>query len=480
MDTKKVLLLIILLGLTLRLGPVFLHGFPLSYDAWFHVRSTQSIIETGEIPLFENAEHTKPNNYPPFYHTWLAGMHYITGIEVWVLAAIMLPIVSTLVILSVFVFVRRVLGEEKALIAAFFCAVFTPLIVASFDSPENFMFFLFPLVLFFSFTGREKLAGILYASGFFWNYFFMLVTLPAFLFAFWRKKNTIKAFFFSTLVFLLLNVASRGLVFFQNRSLQTGMLFVWKNIEWAFPALFALTAVLFLWIFFSATEKKQVPEKNLLLGFGSFSLALMASFPATVLTRPWEQLKFVGLAGALLLGFVPFNENGKKLFVFLGAFMIVSSIIVSTHTLVPAVNKNDSHAINALEKLELENPGSVIAQPSIAEYARAVSTTGNLFVTSLFFENSRENGLLEKSLEYLSKKKLENEKGFLTENNIRFLLLNFEDEATRGTSEFGEKEFFDQVYALSYYNNCPLGFLGKKISYDCGLNSAKILQFNEN
>ncbi|MBI4044451.1 MAG: hypothetical protein HY392_01960 [Candidatus Diapherotrites archaeon] len=480
MDTKKILFLILLLGLTLRLGPVFLQGFPLSYDPWFHVRSTEAIIETGEIPLFEDAEHTKPNNYPPFYHIWLAGAHYLTGIEVWVLAAVMLPLVSSLVILSAFVFARRVFGEQKALIVAFFCAVFTPLLVASFDSPENFMLFLLPVVLFLSFTNHEKLAGALYASGFFWNYFFMLVTLPAFLFAFRGKKNALRTFFFSTLAFLFLNLASRGVIFFQNRSLQTGMLFVWKNLEWAFLAVFALTTVFFLWIFFSATEKKGMPEKTMLFCFGFFSLALMASFPFTVLARPWEQLKFVGLAGALLLAFVPFSENGKKMLVFLAAFMVVSSAVVSTHTLFPAVDKNDAQAIRALEELELEHEGRVIAQPSMAEYARAVSPTGRLFVTSLFFENSMENGVLEQSLGYLSQKKLENEDFFLRENGIRYVLLNFEDEATRGTLEFGEKEFFNQVYSLSYNNYCPLGFLGKKIGYDCGLNAAKILEFNEN
>lgn len=463
----------------IRLGPVFLHGFPISYDAWFHVRSTQTIIETGEIPLFENAEHTKPNNYPPFYHIWLAAVHYLTGVEVWLIAAILLPMVSALFILSSFVFTKRVFGEQKALIVAFFCAVFTPLIVAAFDSPENFMFFILPVVLFLSFTGHEKLSGALYASGFFWNYFFMLITLPAFLLALWRKREFFKGFAFSLVVFLLLNISSRGLVFFQNKSLETGMVFVWRNLQWAFGAIFVLTALIFFWIFFLAIEKKGLPQKNLLLGFGFFSLTLMATFPLTVLTRPWEQLKFVGLASVLLLGFVPFNLPGKKLLIFLGAFMVVSVAIVSTHTVFPAVSKNDYHAINALEEIESRQPGRVIAQPSLAEYARVVSPTGVFFVTSLFFENSMKDGLLEKSLEYLSRKKIENEEQFLKENNIRFVLLNFEDEATRGTAEFGEKDFFNQVYSLSYYNNCPLGFFGKKIGYNCGLNRAKILEFNE-
>lgn len=478
MNAAKALFLVFLVGLTLRLAPVAVHEMPLIYDAWFHANMANQTINEGKIPEFVDIEKTKPNNYPPFYALTLARLHYYTGVDINALAGIVIPLISSLFVLSAFVFANKLFGEKKAILVAFLGAVFVPLVMAAYDSPENVMFFMLPVILFLFLIKREKIAAFLYAFGFFWNYFFMLVTVLPFLLAFRKNREAIKHFFLWSMVFFGIQLLLKGTGFLRTQSLKTGMEFLFLNIKDKFPLLAIISAVLFLAIFFFAKTGKNLAEKKFLTYFGVLSLLLMLSFPLSVLARPWEQVKFVGLAGVLLTGFFLDERKTKMFFVFLAAFMIIGSMIISTHTIMPIVNKNDFHALSFLEKLEEKKTGKVLAQPSVSEFARANSSRGNLFVTSLYFENSTGEDYLEESLLYLSSQGLPNEKEYYDKTGVKYLLFNFEDEEIRGTEKFEEKSFLDKVYAGSYKNNCILGFFGKTIGYDCGENQTKIFEYN--
>lgn len=478
MDTKKAILLIVVVSFLFRFAPLAVHEMPLSYDAWFHVRSSQKIIESGSIPEFEDSLSLKANNYPPFYHLFIARAHFFLGLPEALLGAVALPFFSSLIALSVFVLVRRAFGDKKALIASFFGAVFVPLIVSAYDSPENVLFFLLPVVLFLFLIKKQTIATYLYVSGFFWNYFFMLVSIPAFLIAFWKDKKTVQHFFAGLFLFGLINLLLKGPSFFQTQSLKTGMDFIFGNIRQEFPAIAVLASLLFIAIVFFAREKTPAPQKNFLSFFGGFSVLLMLSFVFTSILRPWEQVKFAGIAGVLLAPFIPLEGAGKKFLVFLGAFMVFGALFVSTNTMFPAISKNDVHAFEALEKLEKNDPGRVLAQPSLAEFARANYGYGDSFLTSLYFENPSEEEFLEESLKYLSGQSLENEEEYFEKTGAKYVLLNFEDSALRGTEKFEEKNFLNKVYAVSFKNSCIGGIFGKTAGFDCGENEAKIFKYS--
>lgn len=67
---------------------------------------------------------------------------------------------------------------------------------------------------------------------------------------------------------------------------------------------------------------------------------------------------------------------------------------------------------------------------------------------------------------------------FIADSNISYLILNYEDFALRDAKRFYEKGYFDKIYSLGYYSKCPMPFLGKELGYACYYNSTEILVVN--
>ncbi|MFH1696376.1 MAG: hypothetical protein ABH854_00520, partial [Candidatus Diapherotrites archaeon] len=232
MNYKKHLLIILLIAILFRLGPVMLHGMPVGYDAPFHERMAGSVLDSGFVTAEVGDAGTggRPNNYPPLYHVLTAELSLLTGIGVHGIVMFLLPLFSALCVLSVFVFVRAVSGDKNALISALLVAVATPLIGAAYDSPENFVFFFLPVALLLMHKGHEKAGALVYVSAFMWNYFALLASAVPFLLAYWRRGKAIGTAIVGIIVMLCLGFLATGTTPLTAVSLSSAMEFVQYNL----------------------------------------------------------------------------------------------------------------------------------------------------------------------------------------------------------------------------------------------------------
>lgn len=482
MRCKKYLLLIIAIALLLRLAPVALYGMPISYDAPFHMRMSSIIADSGQVPEIDTSLGSRPNNYPPFYHVLLAELSLLTGLGIGTLAMFVLPFFSALVALSVFVFVRAVSGDRNAVIASFLVAVASPLIAAAYDSPENFVFFFLPLVLLMLHRRRERGAAFLYVSALFWNYFVVIMSAVPMLAAYGKRGGFVKAVGAGVLLFFAYDFFVGGASLLSNRSLESAMFFVSFNLRNSLPVL-AIAAMGFFipaaWLMARNNHEKK-PEMVFAFWWGLLSAAAAVSFLVTPLLRPWEHLKFLAIAGIIGICSVRFcgkTRNLNRFVVFLAAFMLLSSVLISLQVMYPRLNKPDLRAVAFLAARAAGTEGTVLAEPSLSEYIRLNSGLGSRLLTSLYFENARKDSFLGESLEYLARKQGSGEEAeFVQSSRLKFIITNFEDSAVRGTEWLGGKDYINKIYSLGYRQNCPFWFLPKEAGYACGELEAEVFE----
>ena len=279
------LALILLSALSIRLAPVLLYGMPVSYDSPFHIKAAASITESGGIPEYELSAYQRPNNYPPFYHILLAELSLLSGIGIFTLSKFILPLFASLLCLSIFLFCSRIFGNKKALIASFFAAIMPFLVTNSYDSPENFVLFMLPIILLLLSAKKEYAAAFLYSTAIFWNYFIFLASLPAIILAYRKRTKFLASVFLFSLVFLFFNLYTRGLSFLENKSLEAGMAFVEYNLRNVLPI--SILAVVTLAIFFSCLYlKKKESRKEEADFFFFFNLAFLFPSPFNSIALP--------------------------------------------------------------------------------------------------------------------------------------------------------------------------------------------------
>lgn len=472
MKETKWLLLILVLGLMLRLAPIALYEMPLSYDSPFHERHAETILETGVLQKTDESLDSRPNNYPPFYHLLLAELGALSGLDLSFIVMILMPLISVLVILSVYLLVRS-FAAEKALLAAFLTAVCSPLIVASYDSPENMIFFFLPIIMLLLLRKKRVLGSMLYAFGLFWNYFAMIMTFIPMYFAFRKDSKTIKFLGAWITAVILFNFLWKGTGFFENQGFLSGMNFILFNLRNALPAVLATGIVFGLpAIYFSFKEKRN--EIKFFLCWAGISLIGLASFLASPLFRAWEHLKFLGLSVVVLLCTAGKQKNLEAFIKIFAVAMVITALLSSFLMLFPRVSKNDLQAINFLEQ-NAENE-KILAEPSFSEHIALNSGLGKNLVTSLYYENTLEQSIFAKSLNYLINKNPK-DTGFLKENNIEFIIYNFEDSKARGVDWLKEADYWNKIYSLNYKQNCLLDF-GLIPAYGCGETETAVLKAN--
>ncbi|MFH1225571.1 MAG: STT3 domain-containing protein [Candidatus Diapherotrites archaeon] len=506
----KHLLLILALALLLRLAPVALHGMPQSHDAPFHIRMAGIVADSGQVPRIDASLGSRPNNYPPLYHVLVAELSLLTGISVQGVVMLLLPVLSSLVVLSVFVFVRRAAGEKNALIAALLAAVATPLIVGAYDSPENAVFFFLPLVLLLMHMGKERAGTLLYASSFLWNYFALVVTAVPFLLAYGQNKKVLKTLAIAFALMIGFSLLTKGTEFLTNESLAAGTQFIASNLRNVMPVLALLGALFFAPLAWLALRQGEKTKKSqwfiFLLAWCVISVLGLLSFFATPLFRGWEHLKFLALGGIMLIGAagIGTRQNGGagtktagagtattktaaertarygRLFVFfLAVFMVLASFIFSFQILFPSVNKVDAHAMEFLEARAGHGERTIIAEPSMAEYMRLGTSLDPLLLTSLYFENTRKETVLGETLDFLAGAQTPaQERGFLQKSRAGFIITNFKDDVERGSAQrFAGADYLDKIYSLAYGERCPFP-LPQGIAYDCGRMETNIYEIN--
>lgn len=479
MKYKKELLLILLIALVFRLGPVMLYEMPLSYDAPFHIRNAQIIKGAGIIPLIDYSLGSRPNNYPPFYHLLLAEISILSSLSIETLAAILLPIISCLVVLSVFVLVKRLSNERKALIASFLVAVASPLIAAAYDSPENIVFLFLPLVLLLYANKSFKFGSLLYASSILWNYFIALITLLPLILTYRKEKNFLLYLGVGLGSIILFQLFTRGPVFLSNKSLDAAMQFITINLSKVMPSLIFVAIVFFIPLMFIVLKQKLGKEERFCIYWNSISFIALISFFLAPILRAWEHLKFLTLSSVILIGLSKEKWMSKFVIIF-ATFLLIASIVTAYQSVFPRINKLDLNAIKFMEEINKESEGTILAAPSFAEYFRIYTALDPLLLTSLYFENAREDSFLGDGLKYLSNDETLDEGRFVKESNLKFIITNFEDARVRGTLFLEEKTYLDKIYSLEYYQNCPLAFLPAQSGYACGWNKTQILKINRN
>lgn len=475
----KELVVVLLIALLLRLGPVALYGMQLSYDTPFHTRMASIIAESGVIPKLDTSLGSRPNNYPPFYHILLAGVSILSGLDIEQITAILLPVFSTLVVLSVFVLVRKINNERNAIVAALLVAIASPLIAAAYDSPENIVFFFLPIVIWLLYTKRNRAAALLYSTSILWNYFIAIITALPLLVVFWREKNFIKYLIIGVCLILIFQLSTKGFSVLENKSLGSGMIFIAYNLRNVMPGLVFATVIFFIPLMYIVFKERIRKEMRFFIYWNVLSFIAMLSFFFTYLLRGWEHIKFLTFSSIMIIG-ISKGKLMQKFVLFLAVFLLINSIVVSLQIMYPRINKPDLFAIDFLENDAEHSSGTILCGPSFSEHIRHNSGLDRRLLTSLYFENTRKESFLGESLLFMINESFLDENKFISESNMRYFITNFEDDVVRGTNQFAEADYFDKIYSLEYYQQCPFPFLPRVAGYACGWNKTQILKINEN
>ena len=479
MQQKKIikfLVLILLIGLVLRFAPIYLFDTQMSYDAPYHQRIAEKVFETKQIPAIDDTLGGRANIYPPLYSVFQNIIHYTTGFDFFFLGMILLPLISSMTILTVFVFVRKYAGEKKALLAGFLTAVSSSLIAYAYDSPENIVFFLLPAIILFFNEKKSKLGAVIYASGLLWNYFIIIGSIIP-LIIYLRKR--VKELIFvgigliSAIIYYLV---FHGESVFHNQDINLAMDFMSLSFKPAFYfsvlITYALIIPLIYFVWKNGIEKKADYWKYFIL----VSLISLTTVFFTPFLRVWEQIKFLSLSSIIIMGCIKVFDKKVKIYaVIYAVILLLSSLVMCFQGFYPSTTKQDFTSMKFIE--EFTEQGTILAEPSFSEHMRNSTELDKRILTSLYFENAGQNSFLKESLQYLTFQELENEKEFIEKSELKFIVFNFEDNAVRNTKEIESKEFFDKIYSMKYYKECLIQY--KPISPACAWNETKILAYNE-
>ena len=474
--TALFLILIVLIGLGLRFAPVMLFGTQMSYDAPYHQRIAEKVFESKEIPLMDESMGGRANIYPPLYSVFQNIMHYATGFDFFFLGMILLPIISLLAILTVFVFVRKYAGTRKALLAAFLTAISSSLIAYAFDSPENFVFFFLPAVILLFNENKGKLGAVIYASGLLWNYLIIIASVIPLIFYLRKKIKELIYVGLGLLLTVIYYFVFHGESVFYNQDINLAMDFVSLSFKPAFFVSVLISYLLIIPLIYFIWKNGLNKKADYWKYFIFLSLISLTTVFLTPFLRAWEQIKFLSLSSIIVLACIQVFD--KKVKIYAGVYVLIlfcSSLVMCFQGFYPSTMKQDFSSMKFLE--EFTEKGSILAEPSFSEHMRNTTGLNERILTSLYFENTGKNSFLKESLNYLTFQEIENEKEFFEKSDLRFIALNFEDKATRNTDKIEEKETFNKIYSMKYYRKCLIQ--NKIIGYTCGWNETEVLEYNE-
>ncbi len=473
MKYARELLIVLLVAAILRFGPLLLYGVPLSYDTPFHMARAQEIVDSG---FLNRSEH-----YPPFYRLLMAELAQATGLGVPLLGMWLLPFFSVLTVLSVFVFVRRLMGSRMALLSALLVAAGSPLIAAAYDSPENIVFFLLPLMFLLYRQNHRWLAAGLAASFVLWNQLAALVIWVSLVAAHWKDLDFLKrlaAMVVAAGALYLATIEPQNLF---NQSLTNGMDFIAYNLRDAMPVIAGICLLFGLPLLVACHLKRATGGwvRFWFIWFG-LSLAGLASFVTGWWLRPWEDLKFLYLAGAVLAGLV---RGGKKMRWFLYglvAFMVFSSIVMSFQLVYPKLQAPDFKAIDFLEVRARSDAGGIVAEPSLGQWiAFRRPSLANRVLTSLHFEAAGGRNGFGAALNFLRAPSAETAAPLHALQGLRakYVVVNYEDAALRDVKAIEAVPNLNKVYSVEYFTGCPFPFLPQLWGISCGWNEAEVLEW---
>lgn len=326
---RKILVLLAIIFLTgffIRVYPAAVNGLPLGHDAYYHARVAELMKTQGFISTEPWPEGGRPHLYPPAYHATLAFLSMVSGIPVLSLIRFVLPVVSSLLILSAFWLCRQFRGERAAILAAFIVAV-SPFFLSAYDSPELFALFLTSIATFFFLKGKYWHTGLLLGLSILFSTITVFLAMPlALLLVFERKFRKIAplaapAVFLAALWYL---PRAAGFSCFESF---IGPFFAAKDV--GYWAQYFVPAVLgCVLISFALIDRVKDRFSKLWVIWTSFFSILYATYFITPALYPWKMPVFISFGFAFLLADI-LSTTKSRLKDFFALFFIFLFICMS-------------------------------------------------------------------------------------------------------------------------------------------------------
>ncbi len=183
------------------------------------------------------------------------------------------------------------------------------------------------------------------------------------------------------------------------------------------------------------------------------SIVGMATIFISPVFRAWEFMKFFGLAISIEAGKL---EQYHNYALGLGMLLLLGSIFYSGIGVFPRIQASEVHAI---EFMNQKACGKVLLAPSLSEYFAFFSGSDKRIVVRQFYENMNEKNA--EALGFLMGNK---NYGFLDEEGIMYVGMNFEDKYKRDFSL--EENRFNKIYSMSISQNFLVDWNERNNSFD--------------
>jgi len=390
MKTRYILFLLLIAGLAIRLYPPITHELNVNFDSIYHARIGQAVAETGWVPEWDYVAGGRPHLYPPLYHLIIGYSSILSGMPATEIVKYILPLVSALIVLPVFFLIRRYRGIKSALLGAAFTA-FNPIIMAqSFDSPQLFGLFLFPLVVYAFLEKRYLLGGVFIAISLLFNYTIsatiLAVLLAVALIKHWggSREFILRPFIMGAIgaglasPWLFTAFSRAGECF--DPSTAVSALTLSGSSQLLLTALFVAVFGAGLLYLLRKTGDDYLTVWKVALAVGTVGFLLSLLFPSL---HPYDQLLLVGFSSIFLL---PELKLRKVLSVALIVVLITGSVAVIGFVN-PTMSEDDMAAVSWIrDNVDKNGTTTILANPETSGVintfigSRSIRTEFDLFL----------------------------------------------------------------------------------------------------
>lgn len=350
-----VLLVIFLAAFFMRIYPAYIHDNPIKYDSYYHIRVAELVKEKGTIPLEEPwPRGGREHYYPPLYHLTLAFLSAILSISIFDITRFLLPIISSLIVLSSFWLSYKFRNMTTALFVAFFMA-FSPFILnASYESPEIIGLFLACFAVFFLLKEKYLFSGILIGIGLLFNTIFGIFVSIAFLIFLLYERKFKEATITLSIPFVL------GLLWHFPHLSKIAILhpsevltFISTEISpWAWhftPAILGIAVIPFILIKWAPKRKYKMDRyQKFWIIWVCFFLIVFLSHFITPSFYPWRMPLYLSFGFSFLLADVLFKIKYKPAITntiltcfFIIVFVSSTFFLISSNNLRPPLDDNE-------------------------------------------------------------------------------------------------------------------------------------------
>jgi hypothetical protein len=347
---RYLLIVLVLLGLGIRLYAPMTNDFLVNYDSIYHARIGQIVAETGWVPEFDTVAGGRPHLYPPAYHLVLGYTSLVSGVPVLELVKFILPLISSLLVFTVFFYLRRFRHVEVALLGALIVALNPLLVSQSYDSPQMFVYLLFPLIAYFFLKRQYYPASGLLAISLLFNYMSSMTVIVVLLaFALFRYKRD-KGFLINAglTIVIGLGLVSPWLLVSAVRSGEcidpvTAVVKLTEgaSLDLIIVAPFLTLLSIALLYYSRGKDDDYIVFWKVALSVGTIAFLLSIVFPQL---HPYDQILLFGFSLTFVLAEVGNTKIARKILPIAAVLMLAGCLVIVSMT-GPKVGKGDLEAI---------------------------------------------------------------------------------------------------------------------------------------